>query len=104
MIYGVGQFAQTAAVVAAIALFIFRPDSSEDRSLVTGPPAALPWEDGVLKGVFDTRLEAPDWPIKIAAALLVLVPTGTSHCSEASVEVSPTGDKSVAEAGGKHAF
>src|SRR5215510_7624102 len=95
MIYGVGQFAQTAAVVAAIALFIFRPDWSEDRPLLTGPPVASP-QDGVRQGVFDTKLEAPDWPIKIAAASLVVMPTETSNRVETSVEAPPKGRKSAA--------
>jgi hypothetical protein len=92
MSYAVGQLAQTAAVVAAIALFIFRPDWSEDRPLLTGPPVAPPL-DGMREGVFDTKLTAPDWPVEIAAASLVLMPTETSKSIETSVKAPPKGGK-----------
>src|SRR5262245_39401372 len=102
MSHRAGQFAQTfgqtAAVVAAITLFIFRPDWSEHRPLLTGSPAALPQEDGVLQGIFDTKLAAPDWPIKIAAASLVVMPTETSNRIETSVETPRKGGKSAAKA------
>ena len=93
----VWQLAQTAAVVAAIALFISRPDWTEERSLLTGPPVAPP-QDGEWQGVYDTRLIAPDWPIQIAAASLVLMPTGTSKSIKTSVEAPPKGGQSAAKA------
>src|SRR5262245_45760424 len=93
----VWQFAQAAAIIAAIALFVHRPEWSEDRPLLTASPPALP-EDGVPQGVMDTKLEAPDWPIQIAAASLVVMRTKTFNCSEMTVEASPTSGKSAAKA------
>src|SRR5262245_17811351 len=74
----VWQAVQAAAVFAAIGLFFLRPDSREDRPLLIASPAALPL-DGVLHDVIDTKLAAPNWPIQIAAASLVIMPR-TSTC------------------------
>jgi hypothetical protein len=93
----VWQIAEAVSVIAAVSLFLLRPELSEDQPLPTASPAALPLDSG-RQWVMDTKLEAPDWPIQIAAASLVVMPTKTSNCSEMTVEASPTSGKSAAKA------